>query len=76
MYVANRGSEWKYVNLTVAYFRFQVISPLRLPPPTMGDKFTSMVQNYEVDRQKVLFCRLVYKCESYHLGFFQEEYVC
>jgi len=32
MYVANRGNEWKYVNLTAAYFRFQVISPLRLPP--------------------------------------------
>ena len=32
MYVANRGNEWKYVNLTAAYFRYQVISPLRLPP--------------------------------------------
>lgn len=32
MYVANRGNEWKYVNITGAYFRFQVISTLRLPP--------------------------------------------
>lgn len=65
MYVASRGSEWKYVILLLHTSENQNSSDFtaEIAISTMCDKFTSMVQNYEVGRQNCVFAGSFYKCK-------------